>query len=46
MTICGHGYRPRGRFMVAADPEGKFYAPDKIAGTRAKILDKIRADLR
>jgi hypothetical protein len=38
--------RPPTRFMVAADPEGKFYAPDKIAGTRAKILDKIRANLR
>ena len=38
--------RPPTRFMVAADPEGKFYAPDKIAKTRTAILDKIRANLR
>jgi hypothetical protein len=33
-------------FMVATDPEGKYYSPDKIAGTKAKILDMIRASLR
>jgi hypothetical protein len=38
--------RPPTRFMVAADPEGKFYAPDKIGSTRTNILDKIRANLR
>ena len=38
--------RPPTRFMVAADPEGQFYAPDKIGGTRTKILDKIRANLK
>jgi hypothetical protein len=38
--------RPPTRFMVAADPEGRFYAPDKIGKTRAAILDKIRANLR
>jgi hypothetical protein len=38
--------RPPTRFMVATDPEGKYYAPDKMAGTRTKILDMIRASLR
>lgn len=38
--------RPPTKFMVATDPEGKYYAPDKIAGTKTKILDMIRANLR
>jgi hypothetical protein len=38
--------RPPTMFMVAPDPEGKYYSPDKIAGTKAKILDMIRASLR
>jgi len=37
--------RPPTRFMVAADPEGKFYASDKIGKTRTEILNKIRANL-
>jgi hypothetical protein len=37
--------RPPTRFMVAADPEGKFYAADKIGKTRTEILNKIRANL-
>jgi hypothetical protein len=37
--------RPPTRFMVAADPEGKFYTPDKIGKTRTEILNKIRANL-
>lgn len=38
--------RPPTKFMVAADPEGKFYAPDKIAATKTKILDMVKASLR
>jgi hypothetical protein len=36
--------RPPTKFMVATDPEGKYYAPDKITGTKNKILDMIRAN--
>lgn len=38
--------RPPTKFMVATDPEGRFYAPDKIAVTKTKIVDMIRATLR
>jgi hypothetical protein len=38
--------RPPTKFMVATDPEGRFYAPEKIACTKTKILDMIRANLR
>ena len=38
--------RPPTKFMVATDPEGRFYAPSRIAGTKTKIVDMIRATLR
>lgn len=36
--------RPPTKFMVVTDPEG-FYAPDKISGTKANILNMIQANL-
>ncbi len=38
--------KPPTRFVVAADPEGKYYAPDKIGNTRKLILDDIKSNLK
>jgi hypothetical protein len=38
--------KPPTRLLIAVDPEGTLFAPDKIEQTRRKMLDEIRAVLR
>lgn len=37
--------KPPTCFMVAVDPEGRFYAPGKVESTKRKILDAIKGGL-
>jgi hypothetical protein len=38
--------KPPTRLLVAVDPEGKYFAPNKVNRTRRQILNKIKAVLR
>jgi hypothetical protein len=38
--------KPPTRLMVATDPEGKYFTPDKVEKTRTKIINEIRDALK
>jgi hypothetical protein len=38
--------KPPTRLLVAVDPEGKYFAPDKVEKTRTQIMNEIRAVLK
>lgn len=38
--------KPPSRIMIAMDPEGKYFAPTKVDGTRRALLKEIKAVLR
>lgn len=38
--------KPPSRLFIAVDPEGRYFAPQHVAKTRADILNEIRAVLR